>query len=294
MPNIDKLNGVTVTDIASVDNHNASAIASINAQDLVTASFLLDTYGANVKIAYSVRKLRTAYAGNCMRVRNDSSVELDIGFDGSGNLDESALLTHCGSGDGFVVKWYDQSGNGGNMEQGTGSVQPQIVSSGAVLKDNGKPVIKGLGAAGGSHMDLLTPKTDYLPSTGQHYFFSVCNTTSNRAVLYRENTRFQLIAQSGNTSTNTRNDPNYLANTYRRNGASYTPVNRGEVYTTNLSQTLMTIDGSLDNTISSFILGYGASQFANWDMQEFIVYDGDKSSDESNIETAINGHYSIY
>ena len=56
----------------------------------------------------------------------------------------------------------------------------------------------------------------------------------------------------------------------------------------------MTIDGSLDNTISSFILGYGASQFANWDMQEFIVYDGDKSSDESNIETAINGHYSIY
>jgi hypothetical protein len=229
-----------------------------------------------------------------MRVRNDSTVELDIGFDGSGNLDESALLTHCGSGDGFVTKWYDQSGNGGNMEQGTGSVQPQIVSSGAVLKDNGKPVITGKGAAGGSHMDLLTPKTDYLPSTGQHYFFSVCNTTSNRAVLYRENTRFQLIAQSGNTSTNTRNDPHYLANTYRRNGASYTPVNRGEVYTTNLAQTLMTIDGSLDNTISSFILGYGASQFANWDTQEFIVYDGDKSSDESNIETAINGHYSIY
>jgi len=295
MPNIDKLNGVTVTDISLVDGVDAcNNIASINGHSLVCASFLLDTYGANVKIAYSVRKLRTAYTGDCMRVRNDSSVELDIGFDGSGNLDESALLTHCGSGDGFVVKWYDQSGNGGNMEQGTGSVQPQIVSSGAVLKDNGKPVITGKGAAGGSHMDLLTPKTDYLPSTGQHYFFSVCNTTSNRAVLYRENTRFQLIAQSGNTSTDTRNDPNYLANTYRRNGASYTPVNRGEVHTTNLAQTLMTIDGSLDNTISSFILGYGASQFANWDTQEFIVYDGDKSSDESNIETAINGHYSIY
>ena len=87
-------------------------------------SLLLDVYGTNVKIAYSVRKLRTAYAGSCMRVRNGSSVELDIGFDGSGNLDEAALLTHCGSGDGFVTKWYDQSGNGGNMEQGTGSVQP--------------------------------------------------------------------------------------------------------------------------------------------------------------------------
>jgi hypothetical protein len=258
------------------------------------ATLLLDLYGANVKIAYSVRKLRTAYAGNCMRVRNGSSVELDIGFDGSGNLDESALLTHCGSGDGFVVKWYDQSGNSGNLEQTITADQPQIVSSGAVLKDNGKPVITGLSAPNGSHLELITPKTDYLPSTGQYYFFSVCNTTTARAILYRENTRFQLIAQSGNTSTNTRNDPNYLANTYRRNGASYTPVNRGEVYTTNLAQTLMTIDGSLDNSISSFILGYGAVQFANWDTQEFIVYEGDKSSDESNIETAINGYYSIY
>ncbi len=60
MPNIDKLNGVTATDISSVDNHNASAIASINGQDLVTASLLLDQYGDGIAAAYSVRKLRTA------------------------------------------------------------------------------------------------------------------------------------------------------------------------------------------------------------------------------------------
>ena len=293
MPNIDKLNKVAVANMSSVDGHSASAIDSINGQTLVTA-LLLDTYGTNVKLGYSVRKLRNAYTGDCMRVRNGSSVELDIGFDGSGNLDESALLTHCGSGDGFVVKWYDQSGNGGTVEQGAGAVQPQIVSSGAVLKDNGKPVVTGLHAAGGSHMDLITPKTDYLPSTGQHYFFSVSSISTDRVMLYRENTRFQLIAQNGNSSTSTRNDPHYLSNTYRKNGISYTPTNRGEVYTSFLSQHLLTIDGSLDNTISSFVLGYGASNFANYSMQEFIVYDGDKSSDESNIETAINGHYSIY
>jgi hypothetical protein len=293
MANIDKLNNVAVANMSSVDGQNASAINSINGQTLVTA-LLLDTYGTNVKLGYSVRKLRNAYTGDCMRVRNGSSVELDIGFDGSGNLDESALLTHCGSGDGFVVKWYDQSGNSGNLEQTTTADQPQIVSSGAVLKDNGKPVITGLSAPNGSHLDLITPKTNYLPSTGQHYFFSVSKLSTARAILYRENTRFQLIAQSGNTSTNTRNDPNYLSNTYRRNGASYTPTNRGEVYTSFLSQHLLTIDGSLDNTISSFVLGYGTANFANYSMQEFIVYDGDKSSDESNIETAINGHYSIY
>ena len=264
-------------------------------------SLLLDEYdGTNNKLAYSVRKLRTAYTGSCMRVRNGSSVELDIGFDASGNLDESALLTHCGrGGDGFVVKWYDQSGNGGTMEQTIEIPQPQIVSSGVVLKDNGKPIITGLSDLStnqGTFLELITPKTTYLPSTGQYFFFSVSNATSTntRSILYREDTRFQLIAQSGNTSTITRNDPNYLPNTYRRNGTAYTPIDRGEVYTTNLPQTLMTINGSLDNSINNFVLGYNISSFNNWSMQEFIVYEGDKSSDESNIETAINGYYLIY
>ena len=105
------------------------------------SSLLLDEYGTNNKLAYSVRKLRTAYTGACMRVRNRFSVELDIAFDSSGNLDESKLLTHCGADDGLVVKWYDQSGNGGDMVQSVNALQPQIVSSGAVLKENGKPIV---------------------------------------------------------------------------------------------------------------------------------------------------------
>ncbi len=258
-------------------------------------SLLLDEYGTNNKLAYSVRKLRTAYTGSCMRVRNRFSVELDIGFDSSGNLDESALLTHCGANDGLVVKWYDQSGNGGDMVQSSQSQQPKIVSSGAVLKENGKPIVTGVTVVGiPSFLELTTPKATYLPSTGQYFFFSVTKTETTRSILYREDTRFQLIAQSGNTSTITRDDPNYLPNTYRRNGTAYTPIDREEVYTTNLPQTLMTINGSLDNSINNFALGYGISSFNNWSMQEFIVYEGDKSSDESNIETAINGYYLIY
>jgi len=257
------------------------------------APLLLDEYGEDVRIAYSVRKLRTAYTGNCMRVRNGSSVELDIGFDSSGNLDESALLTHCGAGDGFVVKWYDQSGDGGNLEQSITTSQPKIVASGAVLKDNGNPIIIGQEPTYGTYLPMVTPKSTYLPSTGQYYFFSVCKSNTPRCIFYRENTRFQLIAQDGNSSTSVR-DSSYSANTYRKNTVSYTPVNRGEVYTSFQSQTLLTIDGNLDSSVNSFVLGYGTSNFDAWDMQEFIVYEGDKSSDESNIETAINGHYSIY
>lgn len=255
---------------------------------------LLDEYGTNVKVAYSVRKLSSTYSGNCMTVRNGSNVDADIGFDSDGNLDEAALLTHCGSGDGFVAKWYDQSGNGGDLIQTTDANQPQIVSSGTVIKENGKPIMSGSASSNGSNLGLSGTKSTYFPSTGQYYFFSVSKVVTPRAILYREDTRFQLIAQEANTSTNTRNDPNYLSNTYRKNGASYSPTNRGEVHASFNSQHLLTINGSLTHTINSFVLGYGVSEFANWGMQEFIAYEGDKASDQSNIETAINGHYSIY
>ena len=163
-----------------------------------------------------------------------------------------------------------------------------------VLKENGKPIITGLAASNGSHLDLSGTKTTYLPSTGQHYFFSVSKVSTDRAILYREDTRFQLIAQNGNTSTNTRNDPNYLSNTYRKNGASYSPTNRDEVHTSFSSQHLLTINGSLDNGVSSFVLGYGASNFANYSMQEFIVYEGDLSNIQIGLEKEINNYYSIF
>jgi hypothetical protein len=59
-----------------------------------------------------------------------------------GDLDAEALLTHVGSGNGFVTTWYDQSGNGRNAAQTTANLQPQIVSNGAIETQNGKPAIR--------------------------------------------------------------------------------------------------------------------------------------------------------
>jgi hypothetical protein len=48
-------------------------------------------------VAYSVRKLRTAYVGPCLRVRrSNDNAQLDIGFTTEGNLDTEALLSFCG------------------------------------------------------------------------------------------------------------------------------------------------------------------------------------------------------
>ena len=257
---------------------------------------MIDKYRANIRVAYSLRKLSSVYAGSAIRVREGGfNSETDIGFDSNGELDTTALLAHCASnGTGFITKWYDQSGNGGDLVQTTTAQQPKIVSDNAVFVDNGKPMIIGQDNINGTFLSISGTKSTYFPTTGQHYFFSVCKANTPRSILYREDTRFQLIAQDGNTSTNTRNDPNYLSDTYRKNTATYSPTNRGEVYTSFQSQTLVTINGSLTHTINSFALGYGSSNFDAWDMQEFIVYEGDKSNIQSGLEKEINNYYRIF
>jgi hypothetical protein len=92
---------------------------------------LLDLY-PNAAVAFSVRKLRTAYSGSAIRVRRSSdNAEQDIGFV-SGYLDTTSLLSFCGLFNGFVTTWYDQSGNGKNAVQTTAATQPRIVNGGVL------------------------------------------------------------------------------------------------------------------------------------------------------------------
>lgn len=106
---------------------------------------LLDDYGS-ASAAYSLRKLDADYSGSAIRVRRSSdNTEQDIGFTGSCNeLDEAALIAFVGSGgsdDGFVVTWYDQSGNGRDATQATAGNQPKIVDNGVVLTLDGQPAV---------------------------------------------------------------------------------------------------------------------------------------------------------
>jgi hypothetical protein len=107
-----------------------------------SVTYILDKLSISSEAAYSLRKLRKAYAGSAIRVRRSSdNAETNIGFKPNGQLDTVALLNHCGVGNGFVTIWYDQSSNSRNMTQISLSLQPQIVSSGAVVTDSGKPTL---------------------------------------------------------------------------------------------------------------------------------------------------------
>jgi hypothetical protein len=107
------------------------------------ASNILDTLGLTAKAAFSTRKLRSAYAGSALQVRRSSdNTTLDIGFDGSGNLDTAALATFVGANSAFVSKWYDQSGAGADAVNATQANQPRLVNAGANDTLNSKPAVR--------------------------------------------------------------------------------------------------------------------------------------------------------
>lgn len=85
----------------------------------------LDSYPSYV--AYSLRKLRSAYSGPAVRVRrNTDNAETDIGFRPNGNFDSLAFVTFIGAGKGYAVTLYDQSGNGVNATTSDTSQQAEV------------------------------------------------------------------------------------------------------------------------------------------------------------------------
>lgn len=94
---------------------------------------------SNIAIAYSTRRLLTSYAGNLIRLRRDSdNGESDFGYDANGDLDIAAVAAWLGGATGYIVTWYDQSGNGVNATQGVAASQPRYDATGL----NNKPSLE--------------------------------------------------------------------------------------------------------------------------------------------------------
>ena len=100
-------------------NHHAAAASA----QYPGAPLLLDRFGGAL-FAVSMRRLTESYTGPCLRaIRDYDDAEIDIPFMSNGLMDAGALATWAAAVPGppsagsrtWIVKWYDQSGNGNDL-----------------------------------------------------------------------------------------------------------------------------------------------------------------------------------
>ena len=268
---------------------------------------------SGTSVAYSLRLVNNLYGGAAIRVVNDSGVEADIGFASNLELDTTALLTHCGSGDGYLVKWYDQAqggstgdGNDATWESSTSysSRKPQIVSAGSVITDNGKPCLETIDA--GMVMD-----EEFSASNEYDLFFVAQKTlnnnnhgmiwgtqTGNDCRVWLHDYRLYLQVSGGQNNedgygdggANTRwYEMGQLILNVRRDGSDINTAQRNDVvgdhnYTKSGDMRTDRILNAWNNQQYSFA----------GNVQEIIMLDGDKSSERAAILSNLNTYYSVY
>lgn len=251
---------------------------------------LLDTY-SGAAAAYSLRKLRTAYTGNAIRVRRASdNTEQNIGFVNN-ELDTASLTSFCSGTNGFVTTWYDQSGNGRDATQTTAANQPLIVSSGSVITENGKPSLQFDGS--------------------NDYFISSNTFTHSTKIIVSTKPLTAGLMWSGYDGTNS----NYIGRPsgfpggfyYFENTSSFdveTNFAAGQhIYFADVTKklyedTVLKLSDTSFTANSYNTLYIGTRQQLNsyfgGNYQELIIYSSDQSSNRNGIETNINDFYSIY
>lgn len=300
----------------------------------VAAPVLLLDNLADYQIALSVRRIRTAYTGNCIQVRRSSdNATQNIGFVND-YLDTASLLSFVGAGSGYIRTWYDQSGNGRNYVQTTSSAQPRIVNAGTLDTQNSKAAIVFDGSS-----SRLAAASDYTLIKDQSIF--IVNTP---AATITSSSSFQVLVEGGpltsgsedNTLicygsvtgnlTNERLSYLYLSQRFSSPaglqvyGYGQTTANiaagiylhnfnysqsTASIYQNGASQALSTSSYSGFRTASPTkwptkfkALGYRSANntgYFNGKIQEFILFNADKTNtSRTTIETDIDTFYSIW
>jgi hypothetical protein len=281
------------------------ACLNLDVKDLITepAPFttgLLEFY-PGAAAAYSLRQLRRSVSPYAIRVRRSSdSQEQDIGFNSNGELDTNALLDFAGSGDAWVATWYDQSSNGNDATQGTNDYQPQIVASGSLITENGKPAVQFDGSD-----DFMT-SGDYIVELSQNpasvFCVSQSNTLANSTYILTEgdvlspySSNFFLgssdsILWVNTTTLGTMQTGQVLIgfDWDQTNATAFIDGSQSgvsKVVTANTETSLYSYIGSRADGIFAFFTGK---------IQELITYKSDQSANRQGIQTNINDFYSIY
>ena len=284
--------------------------------------YLLDTF-TGAAIAFSMRRLNSAYTGPAIRIRRASdNAEMDINFIDSSvasstssfgqlkdTINESEIVNFCGANQGFIVRVYDQSGNGNHLNQTVASSQYRIYANSGNGTSNLYTWLWGAKAGVGKLSGKLPIGTGYnlTNSIQTDNNWSVFNIASGTAV----GSRLSLGASNASTlmSTYALIDGGWRAGTktkyYRSNGqyaaGGSDPLilqiyGKASFYTTINSNDTLT--ASVNNKTINFTSVLASPNSGTFDqitggdrIYELILFNSDKTAIKTDIENAILANY---
>ena len=266
--------------------------------DLASFTGLLDDY-PNAAVAYSVRLLKSDYTGALVTIRRSSdNAEKDFYPDSNFELSLSSedgastsLSSWIGSDNGFIVTWYDQSGNNNNATNAAASTQPQLLNAGAFITMSGKPTGQGNTAR------LLNISTPLTGVSAFSMYITGGNSTTGRMVA--DNNSFNHFIEGGVSSNrirvvsvvnlSSRIFQNNSIISWDRNGANATVYENNVLNTSTASMGTSNAEfGQIFNVNSSGANG------TDGQISEVVIWDSDQSANRDGITTNINDYYSIY
>jgi hypothetical protein len=258
---------------------------------------VLDLY-PNASGAYSLRKLRSAYAGSAVRIRRSSdNTETDIGFLSNGDFDSTSAVSFCGAGNGFVVTWYDQSGNSRDVTNTTAVNQPQIVSSGVIISINSKAsmnfggddvLIRLAFGSSNSVTAFSVFRNTSLLNNPNVFSIGTNGSSTSKAFGLNSGTGFQRIFAGSSLQFNVASVVNthYLGYNLFNGASSQIAINGASA--------IVGDAGTNSNTDFAIGAGLAASNFMIGGIQEVILYATNQATNKAAIETLINSYYGIY
>lgn len=298
--------------ISGIAFGQSGAAMMMTSDGVAVDTFLLDSF-PSAAAAYSLRLLDYSQTdSSVIRVRRSSdNAEQDIGFTSEGYLDTAAMKTFVGANSGFIVTWYDQSGNEKDATQSTAVNQPRIINAGTIDRLNGDPCI----VSDGSNDFLQSPTgvlgltTDVLLScvgafnvSGQanETVIGISNgsySSSDQWILLRQNSsnnRWEVIDSSTPKVTNGASDTNEHLWICQYDGGVDIELGIDGSYSTN--STSIPTDVNLTQELDIFAIDNSGSPLLHGEFsaKEFVLWDSDQSANRAAIQSNRNRNYSIY
>jgi hypothetical protein len=258
------------------------------------------------------------YTGPLIRVRRSSdNVEADF-FEGAtpGTLNTTRygggteLAAWVGGGNnGFVVTWYDQSGNARNYTQASGIYQPRIVTNGVIETVNGKPAVY----SGGGLNRLEGPDISFSQSTIVSTYrldnhtapYDVCtiwNRTNSSNFIWNSHL---FATTNGNVYLGDANSFSFPSALVAFNSKLKQTIAFGTRDNTKLKVSANNNPEDDDNILAasglnntSIFNSYVASSWGYYPLQghiqNVILWTSDKSADKDIIQEVTNNYYKAY